>query len=304
MKKSQLLSKQHYEMVKHYYYHLKGKRYSDQTIKLYGGMVTEFLLFYNSDDMLAVNNEAIHAFNERVIIKKNLSVSYQRQFVSAMKLFCKLYLLDNVTEEGLRRPKKRRKLPVVLSPEEVIAVLRYTANLKHRTALALIYSSGLRINELLNLKVADVDLIRKQVRIVQSKGWKDRYVVLSEKFLILFHNYLQTYEPKDYLFEGQEGGKYSAKSLSNVLKRSSTKAGIKKHITLHTLRHSYATHLLENGIDIRYIQTLLGHSRPETTMIYTHVRRKDLSRIKSPLDLILENQNNPSNIPLPRPDIE
>ena len=288
MKKSSLLSERQKVIAKRYYHYLQGKRYSLQSIKVYGSMITEFLLYFKSDELLEISNRTIEEFNETVIIGKNYSVSYQRQFVSAIKHLCNMCSLDHIDQAQLRRPLKRKKLPVVLSTEEIIELLRATRNLKHRTALAMIYSAGLRVSELINLKVEDVDLLRKQLHIKQAKGWKDRYAVLSERFLLLFNNYMLTYRPDVYVFEGADGGKYSSRSLGNVIKKSAQRAGIKKTISLHTLRHSYATHLLENGIDIRHIQALLGHSRPETTMIYTHVTRKDLARIKSPLDLILE----------------
>ncbi|MEQ8323039.1 MAG: tyrosine-type recombinase/integrase [Vicingaceae bacterium] len=288
MKKSSLLTPGQRVIARRYFEYLKGKRYSHQTIKVYGSMITEFLLFFKSHRVLEISNQTIDAFNEQVIVRKNLSVSYQRQFVSAMKLLCDLCQLERVDQEKLQRPIKRKKLPVVLSSEEVIKLLRATRNLKHRAALAMIYSAGLRSSELINLKLEDVDLDRMQLHIKQAKNWKDRFTVMSQRFVLLYQNYLATYEPRVYVFEGINGGKYSSRSLSNVIKRSAQRAGIKKNISLHTLRHSYATHLLENGIDIRHIQMLLGHSRPETTMIYTHVSRKDLAHIKSPLDMIVD----------------
>ena len=184
----------------------------------------------------------------------------------------------------MTRPKKSRVLPTVLSQEEVINILRYTKNLKHRAILALLYSSGLRIGEVLNLKIEHFLIDRKQLLIKNAKGRKDRYVTLAESFLPLLFNYLNTYTPKVYFIEGQTGGKYSASSIRKFLAQSCKVARIKTHVTPHTLRHSYATHLLENGVGIRHIQELLGHSKPETTMIYTHVTRKDLVNIKSPLD--------------------
>ncbi|HAW51848.1 MAG TPA: integrase [Flavobacteriales bacterium] len=307
-KKSSLLTASQRVIARRYYEFLKGKRYSDQTIRVYGTMLVEFLLFYKSDYLLGISNRTVQEFNEQVIVRKGLSVSYQRQFVGAFKLFCELCNLDQIDREALERPTIRKKLPVVLSNAEILRLLRCTRNIKHRTMLAMIYSTGMRAGELLNLKLADVDFDRKQIHIKQAKGWKDRYVVLSDRFLLLFNNYLGTYEPKLFVFEGLKGGKYSARSLANFLQRSVEIAQIKKHVTPHTLRHTYATHLLENGIDLRYIQELLGHSKPETTMIYTHVTRKDLSRIKSPLDIILDNKIEnpipPSQLPFYTGDVD
>ncbi|WP_223267236.1 tyrosine-type recombinase/integrase [Polaribacter sp. IC073] len=167
-----------------------------------------------------------------------------------------------------------------------------TKNLKHRAVLALIYSCGLRISELINLRLKDINLERKQLFVSEGKGRKDRYVSLADSFLPLFSNYFNSYKPIYYFVEGRTNKKYSAESVRQFLKKSCREASINKNVTPHTLRHSYATHLLENGVDIRYIQTLLGHARPETTMIYTHVKRKDLMQINNPLDVALQKIKN------------
>mgnify|MGYP002628338216 CR=1 FL=1 len=187
----------------------------------------------------------------------------------------------------LKRPKKSRILPSVLSQEEVVTLLQVTRNLKHRAILALLYSAGLRIGELIALELKNIHIDRRQLLIKSGKGRKDRYVVLADSFLPLLQNYVITYAPKRYFVEGPEGACYSASSVRKFLHHSARLARIERVITPHTLRHSYATHMLENGIGLRYIQELLGHSKPETTMIYTHVAKKDLLDIKSPLDTIL-----------------
>jgi site-specific recombinase XerD len=176
----------------------------------------------------------------------------------------------------LERPKKHRKLPRILSQEEVLAIIQNTQNLKHRAILALIYSCGLQISELINLKLEDFHIERKQLIVKKGKGRKDRYVSLADSFTPLLLNYYNSYKPKSYFVESQKGRKYNAESVRQYLRKNCFKAKIKKPVTPHTLRHSYATHLLENDVDIRYIQSLLGHAKPETTMIYTHVKRKDL----------------------------
>ena len=195
----------------------------------------------------------------------------------------------------LERPKKSRKLPNVISQEEVLAIIKSTQNLKHKAIIALIYSCGIRISELINLKLNDFHIERKQLIIKNGKGRKDRYVSLADSFLPLLSNYYHSYKPKIYFVEGQKGGKYTADSVRQFLRKSCLKANIKKPVTPHTLRHSYATHLLENGVDIRYIQSLLGHAKPETTMIYTHVKRKDLMKIQNPLDVALQKINKLDN---------
>jgi integrase/recombinase XerD len=299
MKKSSLLTPKNLTIVKDYYKYLKGQRYSNNTCKLYGSMITEFLLYYGGQEVKLITNRNVEQFNENLIIKRRLSISYQRQFIGAMKLFAKFYHLPALNIEELSRPKKQFKLPSVLSQEEVLALLQKTRNIKHKTILALIYSAGLRISELVNLRLSDIDLNRKQIRIFQGKGRRDRYVILPESFLMLYSNYLEAYTPKFRVVESIYGGLYSTSSIRAVLRRSCELAGITKKVTPHTLRHSYATHLLENGVDIRYIQELLGHKKTETTMIYTHVQRKDLVKIKSPLDLIIEQRLTTQNKLLP-----
>ena len=287
-KKSSLLPKDKYEHVKKYYHYLRGKRYSDQTVKVYGTIMVEFLLFLKDEDIYEITNRTVEEFSEQIIVQRNLSISYQRQFIGAIKLFAVLNKLEMLNPELLVRPKKARRLPAILSQKEVLTILQKTRNIKHKTILALIYSAGLRISELINLKISDIDIDRKQIRIEQAKGRKDRYVVLPDSFILLYVNYMNAYEPSFFVIESLYGNKYSSSSVRKFLKKSCNVAGISKHVTPHTLRHSYATHLLENGVDIRYIQELLGHRKPETTMIYTHVQRKDLIQIKSPLDIIVE----------------
>nr|HAD50150.1 integrase [Algoriphagus sp.] len=185
----------------------------------------------------------------------------------------------------IERPKTPRLLPHVLSKEEVKAILGAHQNIKHRTMLSLIYACGLRRSELLNLKPQDIDSKRGMLRINQGKGKKDRLVPISEKILELLRECYKNEKPKVYLFEGQVAGeKYSEGSLQKVLKSALDKSGIKRPVTLHWLRHSYATHLLESGTDLRYIQELLGHNSSKTTEIYTHVSQRSLQKIQSPFD--------------------
>jgi len=176
-----------------------------------------------------------------------------------------------------------------------LSLIRVTRNLKHRAILTLLYSAGLRIGELLRLRLSDIDFQRKQVHIRNAKGRKDRYVFLADTFMPLLSNYLATYSPEHLFVEGFKGEPYSASSVRSFLKQSCKLAGITKRVTPHTLRHSFATHLLENGVDIRYIQELLGHSKPETTMIYTHVSKRQLMKIQSPLDTLSHKLNSPSD---------
>jgi site-specific recombinase XerD len=244
--------------------------------------------FLEEKPMAQVTRRDLELFIEQRIAAANYSLSTHRQCISGIKHFFELYRCENLDINDLKRPKKGRYLPTVLSKEEAIDLLRVTRNLKHRAILAMIYSGGLRIGELLDLKLAHIDVQRRQILIKNAKGRKDRVVVLAESMLPLLQNYLSTYAPKIYFAEGIHGGTYSAQSIRTFLADSCRRARITKKVTPHTLRHSYATHMLENGIDLRYIQELLGHSKPETTMIYTHVSRKDILRIVSPLDVTVK----------------
>lgn len=276
------------KLMNNFFLYLKGKRYSKSTIQTYTFFVADFISFNTKTPLEELNNRNVELFIEKVFIERNYSISSQRQFISALKIFVVFYKHTQINDLELERPKKSRKLPSVLSQEEVLRIIQFTLNLKHRAILALIYSCGLRISELINLKLVDFHIDRKQLIVKNGKGRKDRYVSLADSFIPLLSNYYYSYKPKSFFVEGQKGGKYSAESVRKFLKNSCRRANIQKNVTPHTLRHSYATHLLENGVDIRYIQLLLGHSKPETTMIYTHVKRKDLMKIQNPLDIALQ----------------
>lgn len=271
-----------------FYIYLKGKRYSDRTVTIYSFAVADFIDFHKSRTIDSLTNRDVELYIESIYLKRKFSISKQRQFVSALKLFKQYYPSIVIDDLELVRPKRDKQLPTILSSHEVIEIIRATKNLKHRAIIGLLYSCGLRISELLNLKIRDIDFQREQLVVKNSKGRKDRYVILAKTLMPLLLNYLNTYRPKEFVVEGQQGGKYAAESVRHFLRRSCEAAGITKRVTPHTLRHSYATHLLENGTDIRYIQSLLGHAKPETTMIYTHVAKKDLLAIKSPLDIAVD----------------
>ena len=265
--------------------YLLSKRYSPNTINTYSEALKSFLTFCNTKAIKDITNEDVILYNNDYILKHNLSSSYQNQIVNAIKLYFKIVKETAIDIDKIHRPKREKVLPNVLSKEEVLKIIDSTENLKHKTLLALIYSAGLRISEALNMRPKDIDSVRMLIHVKNAKGKKDRYTLLSEKVLQLLREYYTIYKPKDYLFEGQFGGMYSSRSAQVILKQVAEKAGIKKPITLHTLRHSFATHLLESGTDLRYIQDLLGHSSPKTTMIYTHVTNDSLKKIKNPFDV-------------------
>lgn len=264
---------------------LLSKRYSPSTIKTYSEALKSFLIFFREKPIAEISNEDVIIYNNEYILKNNLSASYQNQIVNAIKLFFQTIRETKMMVDKIHRPKRSKLLPNVLSKEEIKLILNAHSNIKHKTMLSLIYSCGLRRSELLNLKPADIDSKRGIVIIRQSKGKKDRIAPLSPKILDLLREYYIGFKPKTWLFEGQnENTKYDERSLSNVLKQALTKSRINKPVSLHWLRHSYATHLLESGTDLRYIQELLGHSSSKTTEIYTHVSTKSIQQIKSPFD--------------------
>ncbi|MFC2125145.1 tyrosine-type recombinase/integrase [Bacteroidota bacterium] len=266
---------------------LEQRRYSPRTVETYTNLMKGFLIYFKEKPIENICLEDIEAFNKYFIIGNNYSIAYQRQMVSSLKLFFQQVEKRSLQIDQLQHPRKEWKLPIVFSKGEIRAILGSIRNIKHKTAIAILYGAGLRISELLNLKLSDIDSDRKVLHIRSGKGRKDRMVSISDMMLIMLREYYRAYRSKEYLFEGLAGEKYSANSCRAVLKRAMAKTGIRKKASLHTLRHSYATHLLESGTDIRFIKELLGHKSMKTTEIYTHVSRNQLLNIKSPLDDIL-----------------
>jgi integrase/recombinase XerD len=264
---------------------LESHRYPPTTVRTYTAMMEMFLKFVapkeasqcNADDLVRIVNE--------YILPRGLSYSYQNQLISAVKKFYKEICREVIDPGTFTRPRTRHKLPNVLSREEVKKVLAAPMNEKHRVMLSIIYGCGLRRSELIALEPQDIDRDRMLLTVRQSKGFKDRIVPLSARLVELIDLYLKHYRPVLYLFEGQrQGDHYSPASIEKVFKMAVQKAGIKKNISLHGLRHSYATHLLESGTDLRYIQDLLGHKSSKTTEIYTHVTEKSIQKIRTPFD--------------------
>lgn len=266
---------------------MRSRRYSNATITNYIEALTIFLRFCNAKEVHEITNEDIVAFNNKYIIANNYSASFQNQLVNVIKLFFNIVERKSIEIDLVHRPKRGHKLPNVLSKEEVKLILEVSGNIKHKAMLSLIYACGLRCGDLLNLQPEHIDSKRKLLIIKGGKGNKDRITPLSLKLIDLLREYYKAYKPIVYLFEGAKPGeKYTARSLQQVLKQSTFKVGITKPVTLHWLRHSYATHLLENGTDLRYIQEILGHSSSRTTEIYTHVSTKNIQDIRSPFDFL------------------
>ena len=265
---------------------LKIKGYSDNTIDAYRSSLQIFIntAMIKSFDNLSDKQILNHFF--LVFNNKSMSASYKKQMISAVQLLYKELFTRSLNLNQIKPTKKAFKIPVVLSKAEVIGLLNATHNIKHKAILATIYSMGLRIGEVINLKITDIDKSRGVVRINNAKGQKDRVVMLPDKLRVLLRDYYINYKPKVYLFEGQYDEQYSESSIRAILKRGLRNAKINKKATTHTLRHSFATHLLESGTDIRIIQKLLGHKSIKTTMIYTHVSLSSIRQVTSPFDLM------------------
>ena len=264
---------------------MKQRRYSESTINTYITFIKTF--FANNIHLKwdAVDTEHIEKYNYDFFIKGNRSYSSQNQWINAVKTFMKVHDLKSKSElDGIARPRKQNRLPNVLTKEEVGRIISSCSNVKHKCLLSVIYGSGLRIGEAIKLRLTDIRPKENLIYIRSGKGNKDRRVPLSDIMADRIRDYYLSYKPKEFLFEGQKGGMYSRSSAQKVLKRACKKAGITMSVKLHTLRHSYATHLLEAGVGLRYIQEILGHNSPKTTMLYTHVSGKKLSEIRSPLD--------------------
>ena len=267
---------------------LEERRYSINTINTYCDLFSQFAAYFAEQDLHEISKTEIESYIYELIQTRNISHSTQNQHINAIKFYYEKVLGFNRDFYQINRPRKQRKLPEILSKEEVIRILSNTSNVKHRTILAMTYSSGLRIGELLSLQANNIDLDRQTIFIRQGKGKKDRLVKLAKNIVPLLRQYVEEYEPTIYLFEGINKNKYSQTSVRNILKAACKKAGIhKKDIKVHTLRHSYATHLLEAGIDLRYIQSLLGHNSIKTTEIYTHISKDALNKVESPLDSMM-----------------
>jgi len=284
-KDTQLISEQANQHLQAFKQWLQSRRYSPSTIKTYTEALKSFFVYFNDKPVSTLTNQDVIDYNTHYILKKNLSTSFQNQVVNAIKLYFNTLQNIEIVIDKIHRPRREKLLPNVLSKDEIKKILEAHSNIKHKTMLSVIYSCGLRRSELINLKPADIDSKRNIIIIRQAKGKKDRIVPLSQKVLALLRTYYIGYKPVTWLFEGQRGNEpYDERSLANVLKQAVEKANIQKPVSLHWLRHSYATHLLESGTDLRYIQELLGHSSSKTTEIYTHVSTNHLQNIKSPFD--------------------
>ena len=280
-----VLCEGHAAKLRHFEDWMRVRRLSESTITTYVEAVRNFLYFFNGREVEDLDEHDLMRFNTDYVLARRLSGSYQTQLISGIKKFFETVERRRLQPELIYRPKREKVLPNVLSREEVRRLLESPVNLKHRAMLSMIYACGLRSGELLKLRPSDIHSDRQLVIIRQAKGKKDRMVPLSVRILEMLRDYYKAYRPTVFLFEGQvKGEAYDERSLQNVMKNAVKKAGIHKPATLHWLRHSYATHLLESGTDIRFIKELLGHESLLTTMRYTHVSLRNITQIRSPLD--------------------
>ncbi|MCD4679359.1 MAG: site-specific integrase [Bacteroidales bacterium] len=264
---------------------MQFRNYSERTIKSYQACMSKVQNFYN----LPLDEISISKFKDflhhRIMVDK-ISVSLVNQSISAFKII-QLDILGREWEPvRIKRPRREKKLPVVLTTNEVARMISLTTNIKHRALLALAYSSGLRREEIRTLKSGDIDSQGMRIHVVAGKGKKDRYTLLSPKALELLRMYYKVERPVNYLFEasGKKGKSLAPGTISHIAKNAASRAGIKKKISFHTLRHCFATHLLEQGINLRIIQLFMGHSSIKTTSIYLHIANIDPDSITSPLD--------------------
>lgn len=253
------------------------------TVKAYRNAFTQFLLYFEHKNPADITPDEIKQYCLYKIEAAKWSESYQNQVINALKFYYEKVLGQQRQFYELR-PKRPQQLPQVFSEAEVVALFKSVDNLKHKCILLLIYSAGLRLGELIQMRIDDVNISQRLVFVKAGKGKKDRRTLRSDKMELYLKKYLAEYKPQYWLFEGADGGQYSARSVQAIFRRAVQKAGVNPYATVHTLRHSFATHLLEAGTDLRYIQDLLGHSSSKTTEIYTHISDQARKRLRSPLD--------------------
>ena len=270
---------------------LELKNYSPKTREAYIWYLECFAKHFDKEPT-ELGEPEIRQYLHYLITIKQRSGSYINGAYSALKIFYEKTLQREWNISKIPRPKGSKRLPVVLSGSEIKQLLDVTENLKHRAMLMTTYAAGLRVSETAYLKITDIDSKRMQLRVSQGKGKKDRYTLLSVINLNLLREYWKQYRPVVWLFPGRSPDEpITTRSIQKVFEKSKEKAGIKKPATVHSLRHSFATHLLEAGTDIYHIQHLMGHTTPKTTAIYIHLRRQDVLKIVSPLDLVLGESN-------------
>jgi site-specific recombinase XerD len=268
---------------------MRLRNYSHKTMKAYTSRLRMFVRYFRPKHPRDLTDADIRQYLLFLLQEEKIAASTVNQVINALRfLYVELYKQPMVLGD-IPRPQKESKLPVVLSVNEVLSILNAVDNLKHRTILMLIYSAGLRVGEVVRLKIPDVDTDRKMIHLRGAKGKKDRYTLLADTVVDVLGEYIRTYRPKEFLFEGWKDRRhYSERSVQHIFEQAVARAGVQKSVSVHSLRHSFATHLLEGGTDIRFIQKLLGHQSTKTTEIYTHVSNRSLGLITSPLDRAMQ----------------
>ncbi len=263
---------------------LQLKKYANNTVKSYIHAFEAFINYHKAKELIEINENDVRNYILK-LIQENKSDSYINIAINSIKFYYESVLGMPNRFYQIERPRKGKKLPKVISKEDVLKIIANTNNLKHKCIVSILYSSGIRRSELIHLKITDIDSKRMLIRIEAAKGKKDRYTILSHTLLKDLRDYYKQWKPEKYIIEGVYGKQYSAQSVGKIVTNAAKKAGIRITVTPHMLRHSFATHLLEDGIDIRQIQVLLGHSSTKTTEIYTHVATTTFNKIKNPLDI-------------------
>ena len=275
-----------YELYESFLQIIELKRYSFRSIKSYKSILLPFLNDFESENIQKLPEESIRNWIHERLKPRSFPYASVKAYATTIRLFYRELFRRNVRLDFTRQVRKSEKLPVVLSKAEVSDLLDVLTNLKHKTILSTLYSGGLRLGEVLNLKPSDIDSKRMVIRIIQGKGSKDRELMLSPRLLKLLRAYWIKFKPTNFLFEGRPGNAYSGRSVQAIMKKALGKARINKQATVHSLRHSFATHLLEDGVDVRFVQELLGHKNLATTQIYTHLTDRSKARIRSPFETL------------------
>jgi len=275
------LAKVHQKLV------LKG--YSEHTLRNYKHELAQFFKYFENFDLKNVDKEQIENYIFYMLDKYKISESKQNVAINAIKFYYEKVLGMPREYYDIQRPKGVKSLPNVMSQEEVFKLINYPKNIKHKAVLYTIYSCGLRMSEVLNLRIKDIHSDEGFVFVKGGKGKKDRHTVLSKHLVELLREYYKKEKPSYWLFEGRDGGKYSPKSVQAIFRKAQQATGVNPWATPHTLRHSFATHLLESGENLRNIQIMLGHDSSKTTEIYTHVINVSNKKIQNPLDNMLNS---------------
>lgn len=275
------LDRNHQKMI------LKG--FSAATIRNYQSNLTQFFKYFEGAEYRQVTKEQIEGYIFYLISKYNISTQKQNQLINAIKCYYEHTLELPREYYNITRPKRSKDLPDVLSEDEVRAIINYPTNIKHKAILHTIYGAGLRVGEVIRLRVKDIRSDDGYIFVKDSKGKKDRHTMLSDHLLKLLRDYYKQHKPGYWLFEGQTGGQYTAQSIQRIYRRAVKGTNSNPWSTPHTLRHSFATHLMKRGVNIRYIQSALGHSSTKTTEVYTRVLGINNKTLKSPLDSLYES---------------